>query len=839
MSRLLLRSASRFYLRHPWQLALAIAGISLGVAVYVGVDLANDSARRAFELSTELVRGQTTHRLLPVGGSLPEEHYSELLREGRATRAAPIVETLVRIGADRGPRRSLLGVDPIKEAAFRDYSGFVPGGDADFTRLVTEPGTIMVPESLAVELSLEAGSIVDVWIDGRLAPVEVVGTLLSASASAETDPPIVTDISTAQELVDGVGLLSRIDLALSPEQARRLGDNPPSGTTLVAAAGQTTALTEMTRAFRTNLTALGLLALVVGMFLIYSTMSFSIVQRRPVIGVLRAIGVDQRQLLGSVLFEALAIGAVGGAIGLILGDVLARTLVEMVLRTIGDLYFSNAVSAATPSNWIYAKGAALGLGATLVGALGPAIDASRCTPESAMRRAALERTTKSRAKFGAILAVPTLVLAASFLLIESRSLLAALAGLFFVLCAGAMLTPFATMLLMKPIEPIAARGFGLPGLMAVRGVGASLSRTGVATAALAVAVATVIGVGLMISSFRTSLVSWLDTTLTADIYLSLDRPRDSQPFAPDLLAALSELPEVGSVTLTRYFRVQTALGDVGVRATEPGPRGWGVDIVGADAEIATAALADSEAILVTEPVSYRFGLSVGDAVRLPTATGEHMFTIAGVFRDYSTGNNAFLVSLETYRRHWLDDSVTGVGVHVAPGYEVAAAAGAIRAALGGSTEARLRTTEAIEEISLAVFDRTFQITEVLRWLAGLIAFLGILSAVLAIELERVREIAILRALGFLPGELATQILTRTGLLGVAAGLCAVPLGVALAGLLVHVINRRSFGWSMDLIVTPAPVLLGVALAIVAALLAGIYPAFHGSRTGLDRALRDE
>ena len=839
MSRLLALAAGRFYLRHPWQLVLAVAGISLGVAVYVGVDLANDSARRAFELSTQVIRGQTTHRLLPVGGSLPEQYFSELLRDGRVTRAAPIVEIPVRIGGNGGPRRTLLGVDPIEEAGFRDYSGFVPGRGADFTRLITEPGTVMVPDSLAAEFSLQTGSSVDIWIDGRLEPVEVVGTVRSVAASAETEPPLVADISTAQQLVDGAGSLSRIDLALSPAQARRLGDDPPSGTILVAAAGQADSLTEMTRAFRTNLTALGLLALVVGMFLIYSTMAFSIVQRRPVIGVLRAIGVDRRQLLGGVLTEAVALGVVGTAIGLVLGDVLARGLVDMVLRTIGDLYFGNAVNAADPSNWIYARGAVLGLGATLVAALGPAFDASRSQPDQALRRAALERTTRSRARLAAVLAAPTLVVAAALLLIGSRSLVMAFAGLFFVLCAGAMLTPFATLLLMKPVEPIAARGFGLAGLMAVRGVGASLSRTGVATAALAVAVATVIGVGVMISSFRTSLVSWLDTTLTADIYLTVDQPRAGRPFEADLLAALGELPEVASVAPTRYFRVRTAYGELGVRAAEPGPQGWGVDVVGSDAGDAMAAFDDADAILVTEPISYRFGLGVGDAVSLPTDSGERAFTITGVFRDYSTGNNAFLLPLETYRRHWRDDSVTGIGVHMAPGYDVAEAAQAIRATLGDSTGVQFRTTEAIEEITLAVFDRTFRITEVLRWLAGSIAFLGILSAVLAIELERAREVAILRALGFSPRELATQILARTGLLGVAAGICAIPLGIALAGLLVHVINRRSFGWTMDLVVTPQPVLLGVVLAVVAAFLAGIYPALRGSGTGFDGALRDE
>jgi len=839
MSRLLAHAARRFYLRHPWQLALAIAGISLGVAVYVGVDLANDSARRAFELSTEIVRGRTSHRLLPVGAALPESVYSALLTERRVQLAAPIIEIPVRIGGPAGLRQPLLGVDPVKELAFRDYSGFVPGRGSDPTRLVTQPGSVLIPETLAVDLSLTPGSRLDLWIDGRRRTVEVVGTVQSLAANAEAAPPIITDISTAQELIEQPGSITRIDLSLTAEQARRLSVSPPAGTTLVAAADQTRELTEMTSAFQTNLTALGLLALVVGMFLIYATMSFAIVQRRAVIGVLRAIGIDQRALLGNVLLEAMAIGALGTAIGLVLGNLLASGLVDMVLQTIGDLYFSVAVAPAAPSAWIYVQGAVLGLGATLVAAIGPALDASRSEPDSAMRRATLERQARRRSTLAAVWAVPTLALAGLLLAMESEGLVIAFAALFFVLCAGAMLTPAATALLMKLCEPLVDRCVGLPGLMAVRGVSASLSRTGVATAALAVAVATVIGIGLMITSFRASLVTWLDTTLTAEVYLSLDPTRQGNLVGAEEIAAIEALDEVRGISLSRYIRLPTEMGELGVRAAEPGPDGWGLDIVSGNQAESLTRLGNSPSIVVSEPVSYRFGLDVGDTVTLPTINGDQAFTIAGVFRDYNTGGYAFVMSIATYRRYWRDDTFTGLGVHLDPSVTEDAAIDAIRSTLAADAELRFRSTEAIERISLAVFDRTFKITEVLRLLAGFVAFLGVLSAVLAIELERARERAVLRALGFSPRELGTLVLTQTGLLGVAAGLAAVPLGAALAAILVYVINQRSFGWSMDMILTPAPILLGLTLAVTAALLAGIYPAIYSSRSNLQVALLDE
>ncbi len=196
-----------------------------------------------------------------------------------------------------------------------------------------------------------------------------------------------------------------------------------------------------------------------------------------------------------------------------------------------------------------------------------------------------------------------------------------------------------------------------------------------------------------------------------------------------------------------------------------------------------------------------------------------------------------MVALDWYRARWADDTLTGLGVYVDKGVAPGAVEAGIRSAVPGPL--RIRSTEGIQRISLEIFDRTFQITEVLRILAALVAFLGVLSALLSIELERAHELAVLRSLGFSPRELTTTLLAQTGLLGATAGLAAVPIGTVLAVLLVHVINRRAFGWSMDFVITPAPLAMGVALAVLAALLAGIYPALRAARVGLAGALREE
>jgi putative ABC transport system permease protein len=831
--RLLALSSLRFYRRHPWQLLLAVAGIALGVAVFLGIERANDSARRAFEASSAAANEQTTHRLLPVAGLMPESRYVALKRDRRYVDSAPVLELPVTLSRRGGASVDVMlqGVDPIEEIAVRGPRGALAGGD--LTRLLTEADTILAPESLAVRLAVSAGDTLTLGAAGGTREVTVIGTF---DAGVAGSPHLVADIATVQAIAGLAGSLSRIDLRLEPAAAAALADAAPAGMVLVPAAAEDQALRELTRAFNINLTALGLLALVVGMFLIYSTISFTIVQRWRSIAVLRAIGLDRRELLVKLLGEALAIGIAGTLLGLALGHALSAGLLELVLRTLDDLYFRRALDAAEPSGLIDVLSAALGIGATLVSALIPAVLASRREITSSTR-SRVERGARRLARRFALAAVPTAAVAAVILGVNESGLWQAFVALFLVLVAGAMLVPLATLGLMRRLERPVARIAGLPGRMAVRGVSDSLSRTGVATAALAVAVATVISIALMIGSFRGSLIDWIDTTVTADLYVDID-PAWTGDIEP-ALAAIDALPGVAGLSRMRLRRVTTAGGELSLRAQAPGPEGYGVDVTEPASATAEILLARGDALLVAEPVAYRLGLRAGDSLELPTLAGPETYTVAGIYRDYNTAGAELTIALDAYRASFDDDALTSVGVHVVPGTDEQALVAAIRDSLGADRPTRIRSTAFIRELSLEIFDRTFKVTEVLRLLAGIVAFLGILSALMALGLEREREFAVLRSLGMSVRQLFAQNLAQTSLLGLAAGLTAIPLGAVLAWLLVHVINRRSFGWSMDFVISIDALMAGLGMAIAAAALAGIYPALVGARADMGLAWRDD
>lgn len=917
MRRLLPLAVVRHLGRHPWQAGLAVLGIALGVAVAVSVDLANASAVRGFELSTTTLAGRATHAVETDGPGLPDGLVARIAREPGVGPAAPVVEGYGTArpveaeardrardaahrdgdgGGEPGLTLKVLGVDPFAEGPFRPGltapgepgtaagsargTGGEDGTAAGATELVTRPGTGLLTRATARELGVEPGLGFVLEVAGRSHEVELLGVLDPADdASRESLAGVlVTDVATAQELLDRVGRVDRIELIL-PEGAvgsraeERLRGLLPPDARLAPAGARARTWAEMTRAFRLNLTALSLLALVCGAFLIYNTMAFSVVQRRRLLATLRALGATRRELFAVLLGEAAVVGVAGTLLGLVAGVGLGRLLLELVTRTINDLYFVLTVRSLALEPAVLLRGSVLGVGATLVAALAPAAEATTAPPRAALARSTLE----SRARRGAPRAASAglVLLAAGGLLLLAgdggagggtgpSSLGPAFAGIFLGLVGCGLLTPAATVLLMRVFRRPAGLAFGVLGRMAARGVVASLSRTGVAVAALMIAVAVTVGVGVMIGSFRGTVVRWLDATLQADVYLSPVGP-DSGPgtarVAPEALRRIRATPGVARLeplrTVEAAWRPEpetgTAPGEAeGVRlvALDLGPAPPGEHparerfrLEAGRREPAFDAATRGEAVLVSEPLAYRRGLGLGDRLRLLAPTGERTFSVAGVYEDYGAGPGAVLIHLPVYRELFRDPAISAVSVEAAAGTDPEELAARLRRSTAGAQALSIRSNAALRHVSLAVFDRTFQVTRALRWLAGLVAFIGILSALMALQLERARELGVLRAQGMTPGQLWRLVTSETGLMGLAAGVLAMPVGLALAAVMIFVVNRRSFGWTLD--VTADPAVLGsilgggLALAVGAALLAGIYPAWRMARTPPAEALREE
>jgi len=683
---------------------------------------------------------------------------------------------------------------------------------------------------------------------------------------------LVADIAEAQDRLGRVGRLDRVDLIVPPGSAgdavlSELEALLPGHARIEATGTREAALQEMIRAFDLNLTALSLLALLFGVFLIYNTMTFSVVRRRRTLGTLRALGVSRGQVVRGVLAEAAVLGIAGSLVGVAAGVILGRGLVTLVTRTINDLYFVVSVEGLALPPEVLLKGGVLGVGATLLAALPPVWEAASVTPRDAMTRSAVEDTARRSVPRAAGLGVGLGAVGVGLLLLPDEGLLWAFAGLFCVIVGMALLTPAATVLLMRMLRGPARRVGGILGAMAARGVVTSLSRTAPAMVALVIAVSVTVGLGIMIQSFRGSVAQWLDVTLQADLYVSppeVISARVDGRLPRGLADSVRGLPGVAGVSTYRGVEVETEEGPIRLVALDLDPRGEsGIDLIQTlrGREYAMERFRQGAGVFLSEPLAFRRGLEAGDSIAVMRGAGPDggagpdraEWIVVGIYRDYGSERGALMMSRRIYDGIWDDPAISSLGVFLEPGAHGEAVAEAIRGvavadrgremavtdtgrviAAGGRDGAAgapvvVRSNRDLRDASMEVFDRTFAITRVLRLLAFGVAFIAVLSALMALQLERGREMGVLRANGMSPWQMWSLITSQTGLMGLVAGVLAVPAGLVLAVVMVFVINRRSFGWTLDMIVSPGILLQAAGLALIGALLAGVYPSWRMAR----------
>lgn len=835
MPKLLQRMTLRQVWRHGGQTGLALLGVALGVGVVVAVDLANESARRGFEMSLESATGDATHHIVGPATGFDENDYRDLRLDLGVHRSSPVVEGFVTAGQTT---LRLLGIDPL--ATPGDGVGRPTGEEA--TELMRRPGAVLLSRNDAARLGLERGDTFTVQFEGKPRRLLVSGWL--AGSAGESSGLMLADIATAQEVLGRVGRLDRIDLVLGGAgEAERVSRWLPADLSLITTRGLGDRSRHMSEVFQQNLAAMSLLALVVGAFLIYNTMLFSVLRRRRQIGTLRMLGVTRRGVFALILAEAAVVGLVGTLLGLGLGIVLARELVGFVTRTINDLFFVLAVTDISPGVWPVLKSIMLGMGITMIAAWLPAVEAAAVGPLEARRRSGLEgrvgRALPLMAAAGLLLALA----GAALLVITERGLTSGFGALLLIIVGFSLAVPLGVKGLASIVGRLfASRWHGL-GRLSARALAAGLSRSGVAAAALAIAVSAIVGVGVMITSFRSTVELWLNQTLQSDIYVSAPSSVSS-PVGGTLdrrIVRRAGLVEgVADVRRIRRVEAQTPYGPIDLLALETGKNAARGFRFKSSVGGSPWQRLGQGAVLISEPLAWRSGLSAGDRLSLTTAAGPREFPVAGIFYDYGSPQGLVVMSLANYRAWWKDYGISSLGLTSKAGVSLTAVLGRLNSALKPVGQAiSVTPNREIRRLSLAVFDQTFAITHVLRLLTVGVAFVGILSALMALQLERAREHAILRATGVTPRELFAVVSLETGLLGLAAGLLALPLGLVMAEILIGVINRRSFGWSMQTVVPGGVLVEALLIALSAALLAGLYPAWRISRSSPAAALREE
>ena len=796
--RLLLQSSRRFFYRHPGQLILALVGIAAGVAVVTGVALMREVLMDALDSATDSLSGTETVRIIDPGGPLDERVFQQLATQRGAPLMLPALSSRLRY-VDR--MLELLAIDPLS----LDQNGPIRVAGGGTGSLFGQANAALVSERTLERLDVGPDNTIRVRHFGEPLELEIINVVIGGR---ELDDRIIMDLAAAQHLTGRQGQLSFIE---APAEARDwLLERLPEGVKLIDSAQRRASAASLTAGMRANLTAMSLLSLAVGLFVIYSVLAFLLVQRRRTVGMLRAVGVTEGRIQGLLASETLVLAGLGALGGLVLGTLMASGLLELVRQPVAELYRMVASAGIRPTPLLYSSVWIMAVIMALLSVLGVLREAQRIPPGQ------LARTVhENRAGTAPIWRwLPWLLLCSGLLLIvTTHSLPPVLVGLFVMLSGCALLAPASGMRLLK--LGAAALRRRLVG-RAIKMLLSSRQRLAPAVSALSLALALSAGVGMMVLGFRATVDDWVARLINADTYLTLSQGQlDSSS-----MATVLAWPEVEMLTSSRQVSLDDGSMVVGY---DLNPIAWtGFEWLDGDGLAARERVEAGTAVLVTEPLARRDGLRAGDTLELTTPSGLVSFEVAAVYRDYSTDRGMVAMIGPRFRELWQDDVRDSIGLYLRPGTDHRVLEDRVAEAFPFGM---LTTREAVREQTLQVFDRTFRISWALAILVGMIAAIALISALLALGLERGREYATLRALGLSRGGLAGVVLTQTTSLAAIAVIMAIPFSLLIHAVLSLAVQPRAFGWSLALKFPLEPLAVLVPLALLIGALAGAYPAW--------------
>jgi len=834
--------------REKTRTTLTIAGIAVGVAVVVAMQLANQSALRAFRESVDAIAGRANYQLVPDVAPLDERvllALQPLWRDG--VRFAPVIDVEGVLESTQQPIR-LLGVDLLSDLHFRDYRyAKIVAGErnavSDYLALF-QPDSLILPAPFAREHGITLGSRVTLSVLGHRSTLVVRGLLEAKGPATAFNGSIgVCDIAVAQRNFGMSGKLSRVDL-LVPEGVWADGTpalRAPPGTRIERPSRRNERVEKMLRAFQVNLFALTGVALLVGMFLVYNTVLISILRRRRDVGVLKTVGVTPRQIFAAFLAEGLLFGLAGSALGIVLGNLLASGILRVVGRTVNALYVTSRPEDVVLTPGVIATGVAVGTILSLLSALQPSLEAARVRPNAMIRPGLQQRVQHPRAL---VIASVLCFLAGALIsrLPPVRGIaVAGYAAVLLVVAGFSLLAPFIVRGTSRLLSPPLERAFGIVGRLAAVALPASLRRTSVAGAALSLATGMMVAVALMVGSFRETVRIWVNQTVSSDLWLRPSKGLTNAQialFRPEVADALEKVPFVAAIDRVRGKDVLYEDTIIAVGSGEFGVAARKGDLPMVTPRTPAEALANAlrrNGVVVSETFALKFGKQVGDEVVI----GRARFPITGIYRDYSNDRGVVVMDRELFKRSFGDDAINTIVVYLKPGVDKRRARIALEKEFGPKYGAFVVTNEEIRREVMTIFDQTFTITYALLGVAIIVAVLGIVNTLSALILERTRELALLRAGGLSARELRTMLVLESALLGAASTAIGLIMGYALSWILIHVINRQSFGWTIDFYTPAGLIAASLAATFLASALAGLAPARLAARIDIAAALKSE
>ncbi len=566
----------------------------------------------------------------------------------------------------------ILGIDPLLDFPFRQYYGDDDSQLNQLISIISEPNTGIIAQDLADEFDIQLGDVINYIFEGKPGKLKIVGFISTDEPIARESLKgmIIVDISTAQIAFNKIGTLDRIELIINkPIEESIINNQLPSGLVIRSTIDQNQQLSNMVGAFQLNLTALSLLALVVGGFLIYNTMTFSVIQRRELIGLYRSIGFYRSEIFFMIIFEALVIGLIGTIFGVIVGIALGRETVNLILQTINDLYYVTTVKSVSIPSVSVIKGILLGIFATILVSIPPAIEATQVSPRTAKIRSGYEGKVRKNLIILSFLGV-LLFLISYYLLFSPyfQNLWWAFGATLLVVIGFSIFAALGLFLILPVLSKFLKKYFGLIPGMAARELYRSLSRTAVAVSSLMVAVSVTIGMAMMINSFRYTVSIWLRETLAGDIYISVPNQfsnRSSAYIDQESVRSIFEYPEINKIDTLLTTNGISDFGDLQINVITNNEIAY--ERIFTNTGVPIENIWDSlllEKILIAEPLANRFEVGINDVLPMETPAGKVNFEIIGIFSDYTSSQGYIMMPRPVFEKYWKNEEITAISINL-------------------------------------------------------------------------------------------------------------------------------------------------------------------------------
>jgi putative ABC transport system permease protein len=839
--------------RDPFRTGITILGVAIGVAVFLSIRLTNAQTMLSFQESVDLVLGKSNMVIHAEGMSFDENHFKKLLALRKEIKVYPVIEGY-GVESITGEVVEILGTDLLQDSGIRDFSLKTVEPDLKgLLPIIMDPNGIVLPEKFIPGTKFQPGDSIRFLINGQPRELKVTAVLENKGiAKALNGNFAMMDIAAAQLALNKLGKLDRIDVEFLKDtdfdrMKEKIAQVLPDFLSIDRPERKSKQVEKMLRAFQYNLTALSFVALLVALYLIYNMIALSVVRRRMEIGTLRALGATPTLVAVIFFLEAGIIGTVGSFLGIGFGYYFAQFSLDAVTLTINNLYAPSYVTEVDfhwERMWPYVI---LGIGLSLISALIPAYDAAKTPPTLVMRRGSYDLKLFHGNRKLNLSAILTILLAAACTQLPAINNFPyfGFLSVFLLILGLSLLSPSALLLARRLFHGSCKKIFGGEGLLASMNLSQNVGRNSLAVSSLAIAFMMVISMSIMVHSFRTTVIVWIDQTLRADLFVRIAGGRDidyQYTLPSDRVGKLKQIPGVAAIDQFRAIDISyndkpvvLATGDFSVLSQ------YGNLVIksGPPAQELDQWMVGHNRAIVSEAFALKHQVKRGDRLNLNTPGGPLDLEIAAVYFDYSRERGYIILDRTTFLKYYKDLAINSFIIYLADKNQLTNVRKNVLNSIGKDYQLVIRSNAELKKDVLEVFDRTFAITYALEIIAIGVAVLGLFNTLISLILERKREVGILRFLGAFKEQVKRVVLIEAGILGLIGSGMGLIAGVIVSYILIFVINKQSFGWTIQVHFPYWFIVLTTLIFWIVSTSAGLYPARLAAKLNPKEAVRVE